>query len=174
MAVMNILSHYPLRYTVTVTPVGDVILGAKGQFITGIYFADHCDSMPGIIVPASDPVLEPLAMQLYEYFDGTRIDFDFLSSIKGNAFQYSVWSQLKKIPYGQSATYGQIATALGNANKARAVGQAVGANPLSIVVPCHRVVGANDIGGYAGGISRKRYLLDLEKMVCNYHDQRLF
>ena len=112
----------------------------------------------------SNPVIESTIRQLDEYFAGTRHEFDVPLDAVGTEFQYSVWQVLRSIPYGETMSYGEQATVLGDPNKARAVGTANGRNPISIVVPCHRVIGANgSLTGFAGGMKAKKFLLDLEK-----------
>ena len=102
--------------------------------------------------------------QLNEYFAGVRREFDLPLAAKGTAFQQAVWAQLLKIPYGEVRTYGQLAAALGNPKASRAVGSACHRNPLCIVVPCHRVIGADgSLTGYAEGLDIKEYLLELER-----------
>jgi methylated-DNA-[protein]-cysteine S-methyltransferase len=101
--------------------------------------------------------------QLAQYFDGTLREFDLPLALNGLPFQMRVWALLTNIPYGQTRTYGDLARVVGGANYSRAVGSAVGANPIAIVVPCHRVLGASGaLTGYAGGIDVKRSLLDIE------------
>ena len=112
----------------------------------------------------SNSVIESTTQQLDEYFAGTRHEFDVPLDVVGTEFQYSVWQVLQSIPYGETMSYGEQATVLGDPNKARAVGTANGRNPSSIVVPCHRVIGANgSLTGFAGGMKAKKFLLDLEK-----------
>jgi methylated-DNA-[protein]-cysteine S-methyltransferase len=112
--------------------------------------------------------------QLAEYFDGSRTDFDLPLAPRGNDFQRRVWALLVQIPYGQTRAYGRLATELGDPGLARAVGAANGQNPRSISVPCHRVVGAGGkLTGYAGGLDRKAYLLDLET-PASLRSARLF
>jgi len=112
----------------------------------------------------SNSVIESTTQQLDEYFAGTRHEFDVPLDVVGTEFQYSVWQVLRSIPYGETMSYGEQATVLGDPNKARAVGTANGRNPISIVVPCHRVIGANgSLTGFAGGMKAKKFLLDLEK-----------
>ena len=107
-------------------------------------------------------LFENVFTQFSEYFEGTRRDFTLPLCLNGRAFEMRVWKALLKIPYGETRSYGEIAAACGNRKAARAVGQAVHRNPLPIIVPCHRVVGASNLGGYAGGLSIKRFLLRLE------------
>lgn len=111
-----------------------------------------------------DDALPEVTQQLREYFDGERTVFDLPLNPVGTEFQRSVWSEMAAIPYGETLTYGDIAAALGRPSASRAVGTAVGRNPISIVVPCHRVVGSSGkLVGYAGGVDRKEYLLAHER-----------
>lgn len=113
----------------------------------------------------ADPLLDRAEAQLREYFAGERREFDLPLANDGTEFQQKVWNALRSIPYGQTATYGDIAARLGyTPGISRAVGAANGANPIPIVVPCHRVIGANGtLTGYAGGVERKKVLLELEQ-----------
>jgi O-6-methylguanine DNA methyltransferase len=111
----------------------------------------------------SHPLLGEAARQLGEYFAGVRRAFDLPLDLRGTPFQLRVWNALLRIPYGETRTYGQLAAALGQPGAARAVGAANGANPVGIIVPCHRVVAAGGgLGGFGGGLDRKRFLLALE------------
>ena len=111
----------------------------------------------------SHPVLAQAASQLEEYFAGRRQDFDLPLDACGTAFQRNVWAQLRRIPYGQTRSYRDIAREIKNEKAVRAVGTANGANPLSVVVPCHRVIASNGtLGGYSGGLPIKARLLELE------------
>lgn len=107
-------------------------------------------------------LFENVFTQFSEYFAGTRRDFTLPLFLNGRAFEMRVWKALMQIPYGETCSYGEIAAACGNPKAARAVGQAVHRNPLPIIVPCHRVVGTSNLGGYAGGLEVKRFLLRLE------------
>ena len=107
-------------------------------------------------------LFENVFTQFSEYFEGTRRDFTLPFCLNGRAFEMRVWKALLKIPYGETRSYGEIAAVCGNPKAARAVGQAVHRNPLPIIVPCHRVVGVSNLGGYAGGLAIKRFLLRLE------------
>jgi len=115
--------------------------------------------------PRDDEAVAEAATQLREYFAGERQDFDLpLSFAAGTAFQQQVWKALCDIPYGETITYGELAARIGQPTASRAVGLANGRNPLGIIVPCHRVVGANGtLTGYGGGLERKQQLLDLER-----------
>lgn len=159
-----------MRHTTISSPVGPLTLVADDDgALTGLYFDGHRpaprpDRLGEHVTP--DATFAAVTAQLDEYFAGRRQSFDLPLRATGTPFQQSVWAQLTKIGYGQTTTYGALATALGRPTAARAVGAAVGRNPLSIVVPCHRVVGGTGaLTGFAGGTDRKRHLLDLERHV---------
>jgi methylated-DNA-[protein]-cysteine S-methyltransferase len=110
-----------------------------------------------------DAAFDDVRAQLSEYFAGTRQQFDLPLNARGNAFQHAVWQVLTEIPYGETTSYGKVAAAVGHPDGARAVGVANGQNPIPIIVPCHRVIGADgSLIGYGGGLSTKRWLLDHE------------
>jgi methylated-DNA-[protein]-cysteine S-methyltransferase len=112
---------------------------------------------------SDDPRFEPVVTQLNEYFAGERTDFDLPLRQQGSPFEQRVWAALLEIPYGETASYGEIADRIGHPGKARAVGRANGRNPIAIVCPCHRVIGSDgSLTGYGGGLDNKRTLLDLE------------
>jgi methylated-DNA-[protein]-cysteine S-methyltransferase len=146
------------------TPIGRIGLTATPDGLAEIWFDGYDGSVPagaGERDPAG--VLERARAQLEEYFAGTRTAFDVPLAPSGSAFELNVWSLLREIPSGQTASYGEIARKLGEPTMARAVGRANGQNPLPIVVPCHRVIGANgSLVGFGGGIERKRWLLEHE------------
>lgn len=153
------------------SPVGTLRLTTDGEQLTGVWFSEHRHAPPdlGSEVPEADapPVLIEAARQLREYFAGTRTGFELPLSGAGTTFQQRVWSALTRIPYGTTWSYGQLADEVGSPGAARAVGMANGRNPISIIVPCHRVVGASGaITGYGGGVARKQVLLDLERRVA--------
>lgn len=142
------------------SPVGGLRLHASAGLLTAIDF----DATPrGRRV--ADPLLDRVEQQLGEYFAGERTTFDLPLAHDGTEFQQKVWGELTKIPFGETASYGEIAARLGYEPViSRAVGAANGANPIPIVVPCHRVIGSNGtLTGYAGGLERKRILLELEQ-----------
>jgi methylated-DNA-[protein]-cysteine S-methyltransferase len=157
------------RHTVVDTTLGQVTLVASGEALVGLYFPHHwhppTDQQLGDRTDVSaDPLLAEAATQLAEYLDGTRTSFDLPASTRGGPFEEGVWALLAEIPFGATTTYGELAAQLGDRSLAQAVGRAVGQNPLSIIVPCHRVVGSSGkLTGYAGGLPRKRLLLDLEE-----------
>ena len=149
------------------SPIGRLTLVASAQGLRAILWPnDDPRRVPGVAdaKKGSNPVIESTIRQLDEYFAGTRHEFDVPLDAVGTEFQHSVWQVLRSIPYGETMSYGEQATVLGDPNKARAVGTANGRNPISIVVPCHRVIGANgSLTGFAGGMKAKKFLLDLEK-----------
>jgi methylated-DNA-[protein]-cysteine S-methyltransferase len=157
----------PLRRIVqshTTSPLGDVLLAATEQGLAGVWFVHRQEHMPDSSQWTTDethPTLIAAAQQLHDYFSGQRQSFDLpLQPAWGTAFQRAVWQALQRIPYGRTSTYGDIARDIGNPNAVRAVGAAIGQNPHTIVVPCHRVVGANgSLTGFAGGLDRKTFLL---------------
>lgn len=119
---------------------------------------------PNSVLTRDDEQIAPVVAQLYEYFKGDRRSFDLPLGFKGTDFQKRVWEALRDIPYGQTRTYKDIAESIGSPKAVRAVGNANNKNPLSIIVPCHRVIGSSgSLVGYGGGLDRKAYLLDLEQ-----------
>jgi methylated-DNA-[protein]-cysteine S-methyltransferase len=170
---------YTRHTIITTDEIEDVILVASGDAITGIYFPQHWTKPDwtsfGPDVPIeSDALLGEASMQLRQYLAGDRTIFDFPIALIGNDFQQRVWAILRGIPFGETRTYGDIAEQLGDKSLARMVGQAVGHNPISIVVGCHRVVGkSGSLTGYAGGLERKAFLLQLEEPVL-VESARLF
>ena len=133
----------------------------------------------GMQVRRSTPVLDEAERQLDEYFDGTRVAFDLLLDLRGTPFQVDVWLSLADVGFGKTRTYGEQAERLGRPTAVRAVAAANGKNPLSIVLPCHRIVGANgSLTGFAGGIENKAYLLDHERRILGqepkWSENRLF
>ena len=133
----------------------------------GVACISYAEPPPaGARCDGTHPLVSLAARQLGEYFGGIRREFDLPLDLRGTDFQVSVWKALLKIPYGETRSYGQIALELGKAAAVRAVGAANGANPIAIVVPCHRVIGARGaLTGYGGGLDRKRFLLELESRV---------
>ena len=145
------------------SPVGELTLIARGGRLRGVRFPGEANGLaPELRQPAE---FANVARQLDEYFAGQRREFDLAVELEGSDFQREVWAQLREIPFGSTVSYGELAKRLGLAEPeaARDVGTAVGRTPTPIVVPCHRVIGANgDLVGYGGGLERKRALLDLE------------
>ena len=151
-------------HTIIDSPLGDLTLVAHDGVLAGLYFAEHARRPhPDTFGARDDAGFAAAVEQLDDYFHGRRTGFDLPLAPRGSAFQRRVWELLRRIPYGQTRSYGQLAAELGNPGLAREVGAANGRNPISVIVPCHRVVGADGkLVGYAGGLARKRYLLDLE------------
>jgi methylated-DNA-[protein]-cysteine S-methyltransferase len=152
-------------HTVVGSPLGDLTLVADDGSLTGLYFRHHW-YRPDLASfgPRDDTGFGDVTRQLGEYFAGQRTEFDLPLDPRGDGFQQLVWKLISRIPYGQTTSYGDLARQLGDGAAAKDVGQAVGRNPLSVIVPCHRVVGKDgQLTGYAGGLARKRFLLDLEQ-----------
>jgi methylated-DNA-[protein]-cysteine S-methyltransferase len=151
-------------YTTMPSPIGELLLTTDGTALTRLLMS------PFDIDPAwthDDDALRPFVTQLDDYFAGKRRDFDFPLEPAGTPFQRRVWEALCEIPYGETWSYLQLATRIGNPKACRAVGLANGRNPIAVVVPCHRVIGANgSLTGYGGGMDRKRLLLDLERRTA--------
>ena len=157
------------RHVVIDSPLGELTLVAGGAALTGVYFRHHwhpptAEALGQRTEPAADELLGRVADQLDEYLAGERTRFDLPVALSGDPRHTRVWALLPDIGYGQTKTYGELAAELADGTTAYEVGQAVGRNPLSIVVPCHRVVGKDgSLTGYAGGLQRKRFLLELEE-----------
>lgn len=148
------------RFAYLSSPVGTLTLTEEEGALTGLYFGRLSRQGQEML----SPVLEETARQLSEYFSGKRREFSLPLSPKGTEFQLRVWRALKTIPYGETRSYGDMARLIGSPKACRAVGMANHRNPISIIVPCHRVVGANgSLTGYGGGLDAKRFLLDLEQ-----------
>lgn len=143
------------------TPLGEMALAEEGGKITRLYLC--AQDVPAGMGQEPTPVLQEAARQLGEYFGGTRKVFDLPIQPRGTAFQQSVWRALCDIPYGQTRSYAHLAEQIGRPKACRAVGMANHKNPIPILIPCHRVVGADgSLTGYAGGMGMKKALLDLE------------
>lgn len=147
-------------------PLGPMVVAATQRGLAGVWFVGQRHMPDTAAWPVDDghPVLRQAVEQLTGYFAGTRTSFDLPLDLQGGTpFQQSVWAALLRIPAGHTTSYGQLSQGIGNPSAVRAVGAAVGRNPLSVVVPCHRVVGADgSLTGYAGGLDRKTALLRLE------------
>jgi methylated-DNA-[protein]-cysteine S-methyltransferase len=157
----------PVTRCQTPSPLGPLTLAAQGDALVGLWFDGQKHQPDTRAWPENPqhPVLLAACQQLAQYFAGERAEFDLpLGLLSGTAFQRSVWDALREIPVGSTSTYGAVAQRIGRPRAVRAVGAAVGRNPLGIVVPCHRVVGSHGaLTGYAGGLDRKRALLALEQ-----------
>jgi AraC family transcriptional regulator of adaptative response/methylated-DNA-[protein]-cysteine methyltransferase len=157
------------------TPLGIMFAGATDQGLCMLEYADSaarqekeinaiCKFLSASVEEGESKYFEILSIQLSEYFDGKRKEFDIPLVLAGTAFQQQVWKELQKIPYGSTRSYKEQSMALNNLGAIRAVGTANGANRIAIIIPCHRVIGENGkLAGYGGGLWRKKWLLDLEK-----------
>jgi methylated-DNA-[protein]-cysteine S-methyltransferase len=154
-------------HTVVDSPIGPLTLVAADGALAGLYMERHrYRPAQETFGDRDDTPFAEATEQLEEYFAGRRTDFDLPLAPAGTEFQRRVWDELRTIPYGQTMSYGELARRLGRPSAARAVGMANGRNPISIIVPCHRVIGsAGDLTGYGGGLERKRHLLDFERRV---------
>jgi methylated-DNA-[protein]-cysteine S-methyltransferase len=157
------------RHAIIDTVLGQLTIVAADNAVVGVYFPHHW-TRPSVeafgrpVDTADDDLLEAARAQLVEYLSGERTSFDLPTAVRGDDFQRRVWAMLDEIPFGATTSYGDLAERLGNKALAQSVGQAVGHNPLSIIVPCHRVVGKDGtLTGYAGGLRRKQFLLELEE-----------
>jgi methylated-DNA-[protein]-cysteine S-methyltransferase len=152
-------------FTVMPSPVGRLTLVGENDELLGIYFENA--ALGTEAWARDDRRLAGVVRQLDEYFAGARTRFELQLAPRGTAFQRAVWAQLLRIPFGETWSYGQLARAVGKPSASRAVGAANGRNPLSIVVPCHRVIGADgSMTGYGGEVRRKVKLLELEARVA--------
>jgi methylated-DNA-[protein]-cysteine S-methyltransferase len=153
-----------MTHTIIDSPIGPLTVVGGERGITGLYMPDHRPAPDeAAFGERDDASFTDAAQQLGEYWAGERRAFDLDLDPKGSPFQLRVWEALRSIPYGATRTYGWVAAAVGQPTAVRAVGLANSRNPISIVVPCHRVVGSTGaLTGYAGGVERKRFLLDHE------------
>ncbi|HNY03169.1 MAG TPA: methylated-DNA--[protein]-cysteine S-methyltransferase [Bacteroidales bacterium] len=148
----------PIHQAFLKTPIGYVEVTGSENGISSLHFLDF-----RVRPRPAPPQLRTCITQLEEYFHGTRKEFDLKLDLQGSEFQLRVWDELQKIPYGTAITYHELAQRIGNVNAFRAVGGANGQNPVSVIVPCHRVIGSNGrLVGYRGGLKRKKWLLEHE------------
>ncbi|MEU8988013.1 methylated-DNA--[protein]-cysteine S-methyltransferase [Streptomyces sp. NPDC048558] len=152
------------QHTLIDSPYGPLTLVADDGVLCGLYMTDQRHRPPEeTFGTRHESLFREAEDQLEAYFAGELKEFTLELRLDGTPFQRSVWEQLRKIPYGETRSYGELADALGNSGASRAVGLANGKNPIGIIVPCHRVVGANgSLTGYGGGLDRKQRLLDFE------------
>ena len=162
-----------LAWKIMESPVGKLKLVASDEGLAAILWKDDRPSrvrLSDLIENNQHPVLVETERQLREYFAGQRKEFSMALDMRGTQFQKDVWEALLAIPFGETRSYGQLAKKLGNPQATRAIGAANGRNPISIIVPCHRVIGSSGkLTGFAGGLETKAHLLDLEKK-----DRKLF
>lgn len=151
-------------YTCVESPIGELLLLGDGCGVRGLHMQEGRKAVR--VEPGWRRSEEPFTMvrrQLEEYFAGARFGFDVPLDLRGTPFQLRVWRALREVPYGETLTYGELASRIGRPTAARAIGHANGSNPISVIVPCHRLVGANGaLVDYGGGLERKRFLLSLE------------
>ena len=147
--------------TVTMkTPIGEITLQASGMGLTSCTFSTNSKSK---VSSTKDPILIQAKQELLQYFSGIKIEFKTPLSLQGTKFQKRVWDILKNTQWGDTTTYGEMAFTINNPKASRAVGNALGKNPLLIFIPCHRVLAAHSIGGFSSGLDRKKFLLKLER-----------
>lgn len=152
------------QYRTVSSPIGPITLAGRGDTLTHLLMVDHAHAPDATDWVRDDAAFGAAAEQLQAYFAGRLQTFELDIDLIGTEFQRRVWAALLTIPYGATCTYGQLASQIGAPTASRAVGLANGRNPISIIVPCHRVIGSNgSLTGYGGGIDRKRTLLDLER-----------
>ncbi|MBV1776706.1 methylated-DNA--[protein]-cysteine S-methyltransferase [Burkholderiaceae bacterium DAT-1] len=155
-----------IAYTNWASPLGNLVIARNADGLAGVWF-DGQAHFSGIetswLQAEDDPLLLNTITQLSEWFGGTRRAFELPLAPAGTAFQQSVWREIARVGFGETRSYGEVANALGKAGASRAVGAATGRNPLTIIVPCHRLMGASGaLTGYAGGLARKQFLLAFE------------
>lgn len=155
------------RSRIVESPIGPLTLGGTDEFLTQLRMQDGAHAPVGIGQwPQDDRSFGDVVEWLDAYFGGERVDFDFKLHLEGTPFQQQVWQALGEIPYGETWSYGKLAAHIGNPAASRAVGLAIGRNPIAIIVPCHRVIGANgSLTGFGGGLDRKQALLNLERQT---------
>lgn len=163
------MSEQVMHYTYTDSPLGKLLIAGNASGLAGIWFEGQkyeAKPQPGWLEKPKEKLLLTTIRQLDKYFNSKLKHFEIPLVLRGTEFQQSVWQELLNIPHGKTITYGELATRLGKPSAVRAAAAAVGRNPASIVVPCHRVVGANgSLTGYAGGLDRKKNLLQLEQLA---------
>lgn len=173
---MNVMSTNPTtpvsatEYRVVDSPVGPLTIAGIGGVVTHLRMTDqsHAPADQAAWAPAADGAFADVVEQLTRYFDGELTSFDVAIELRGTDFQTKVWRALCDIPYGETWSYGELARHIGSPGSSRAVGLANGRNPVAIIVPCHRVIGADgSMTGYGGGIERKVHLLELERALTS-------
>lgn len=168
------MTSSPTFYTHVPSPIGDLLLAGDGDVIFLISFADGSKTKYARAEWIEDASKFQAAIaQLNSYFAGELDQFDLPIELRGTDFQISVWEELTRIPFGSTISYGELAQRINKPKAVRAVGAANGANPVPVVVPCHRVIGSDgSLTGFGGGIDRKRFLLGLEGLDLNPSTQQ--
>jgi methylated-DNA-[protein]-cysteine S-methyltransferase len=158
----------PTRYSYVGTPFGSLLLVGQEGVLTGLYLADHERArLPGAEWVPDDEAFVKVREQLEEYFEGKRQHFDLPLDAMGTPFQRETWAALQEIPFGETISYRELAQMVGKPTAFRAVGGANGRNPISLIIPCHRVIAADGtLGGYGWGLERKAWLLGFERSVA--------
>jgi len=156
------------------SPIGALFLTSNGEAITELFMEKHTGGPKPIgDWRRDDDLFREAADQLRAYFAGELTEFDLPLATAGTQFQQSVWAELRKIPFGSTISYGELARRIGRPNAPRAVGAANGSNPISIIIPCHRLIGSNrNLTGYGGGIERKKFLIEFEAETLAKLNQR--
>ena len=153
------------------SPIGSIYIATDGEFLRILAIGNNWDALKsslGDIIEDKHPILSQTRKQLDEYFTHKRTNFDLPIYFSGTAFQNLAWTALLQVPYGETRNYAQQAKLIGNPKAVRAIGRANGLNPISIIVPCHRIIGkSGKLTGYASGLKDKEYLIDLEKTRNN-------
>jgi methylated-DNA-[protein]-cysteine S-methyltransferase len=163
-----------IHYRTMDSPVGTLTLAGRGATLTSLRMEDQTHEPDRAGWERDDSVFAEAVEQLQAYFAGELTSFSLRMELAGSAFQRQVWAALQTIPYGETRSYGEIAEQIGAPGAFRAVGLANGRNPIGIIVPCHRVIGANgSLTGYGGGLDRKRALLELEKSHTSSNSDNL-
>jgi len=160
-----------LSYKTMNSPVGKLKLVASDKGLVAVLWENEDPlrvRLGKVVAGKEHPILDQAEQQLNQYFAGKRTSFSVPIDLRGTPFQIHVWEALLAIPFGQTRTYGELAKRLGNSQASRAVGAATGRNPISIIVPCHRVIGSTGkLTGFAAGLQAKAHLLELEQAICN-------
>ena len=169
------MKHEALYYTTLSSPIGGLLPLSDGEALVGLYLEDDCRRpTPSALWRRDDDVLRSACEQLAAYFVGELKTFTIRLTPQGSAFQLRVWELLRDVPFGTTVSYGELARRLDQPNASRAVGAANAANPISIIVPCHRVIGSDGaLTGYAAGVERKEWLLEHEAQVLARSRSRL-
>lgn len=154
------------------TPIGGLVLLASANGLAGLFFAHRVDPEGLVAGDNSNEFLNAAEKQLQEYFAGTRTKFEVPLDVLGTEFQRAVWRELSRIPFGATRSYAEIAERIGKPKSVRAVGAANGSNPVSVIVPCHRVIGADgSLTGFGGGLALKRALLEFEGVLLAVEEE---
>jgi O-6-methylguanine DNA methyltransferase len=172
-------------FSIYKSPIGDLMIISSDEGVSSLWFVDEgkreemikkTEKQTGSwLIEGTNDIIVLTKKQLKEYFEGDRFEFKIPLDINGTNFQFTIWNLLKKIPFGKTKTYLQMAKVYGDSHAVRAVGHAIGENPVGIVIPCHRVLGSKgELTGYAGGLWRKEWLIEHEQKMMGVEQTRLF